>query len=73
MLSDDPQVRSAAQKLYDFTGQSPDHARAYLAVSPNPKSSMWPQEGDPNTRAVNTITNPANAAGNRRVVDILKL
>ncbi|WP_306113977.1 MULTISPECIES: hypothetical protein [unclassified Roseovarius] len=72
VLSDDPQVRSAAQKLYDFTGQSPDHARAYLAVAESEKLDVA-KEGDPNTRAVNTITNPANADGNRRIVDILKL
>ncbi len=72
VLSKDPNVRSAAQKLYDFTGQSPQHASAYLAVAESEKLDVA-KDGDPNTRAVNTITNPANAEGNRRIVGILKL
>jgi len=69
-LSDDPDARSVAGQLFDYVGQSTPHANAYLSLAMVEKLQIS-DGATPTARAIGTITNPSNAAGNKRIAEAL--
>lgn len=72
-ISADPATRDVVERLLKFAAESGANATAYLAAAKAEGIKLIPASSPQNARAVEAISNPANAAANLRILKTLKL